>query len=224
MLPDEKSDKLRVVVLLAPPGGGKGTQAQRLVERFGMTHISVGDVLREEVRRGSDLGCRVKKIMEAGELVSDELVADIIRSRLTGANGSKGVVLDGYPRNVNQAGQLDSITDQMQVRVINIAVAEDQVVKRLSGRRFCRNCGKIYNIYFSPPAVPAVCDDCGGELIQRSDDTQVVIEERLRVYDRQTRPVLDYYRSRDSFFEVDGNWSPVDVHEEVARIVGTMAE
>jgi adenylate kinase len=111
----------------------------------------------------------------------------------------------------------------MEIRVINIAVDEDQVVKRLSGRRFCANCGKIYNIYFSPSAVPAVCDDCGGELIQRSDDTEEVISERLRVYRDQTRPVVDYYRSEGSYREVDGNWAPGEVHEEVARVVGAMA-
>ena len=218
-MPETKS---RVVVLLAPPGGGKGTQAQKLVARFGMTHISVGDVLREEVRRRSNLGRQVKKIMEAGELVSDELVTEIIKSRLNGEDVSRGIILDGYPRNVAQANYLSSITDQMQVRVINIAVAEAQVVRRLAGRRFCKNCGKIYNIYFAPSAVPAVCDDCGGELIQRADDTQEVVSERLRVYEEQTRPVLDYYRSSDDYFEVDGNWDPVDVHEEVAKVVGAM--
>jgi adenylate kinase len=189
-----------------------------------MTHISVGDVLREEVRKGSPLGDQVKEIMESGELVSDELVAEIIRNRLTAENESGGFVLDGYPRNVAQAGYLDSITADMQMRVINIAVDEDQIVKRLSGRRFCRNCGKIYNIYFSPSAVPGVCDGCKGELIQRSDDTREVISERLRVYNEQTLPVLDYYRSRSSYFEVDGNWDPSDVHDEVARIVGAIAE
>lgn len=217
------SEKVKVIVLLAPPGGGKGTQAQKLVERFGMTHISVGDVLREEVRKGSALGGQVKEIMESGELVSDELVAEIIKSRLTGKAKSNGFILDGYPRNVAQAGYLTSITDQMLVRVINIAVAEDQVVKRLSGRRFCGKCGKIYNIYFSPPAVTAVCDDCGSELIQRSDDTEEVISERLRVYAQQTRPVLDYYRSAGSYFEVDGNWDPGNVHEEVAKVVGAIS-
>jgi adenylate kinase len=217
-----ESEKVRVVVLLAPPGGGKGTQAKKLVERFGLTHISVGDVLREEVRNETELGNQVKEVMEAGELVSDELVAEIIKGRLTGPTDSNGFVLDGYPRNVSQAGYLASITEEMQVRVINIAVAEDQVVKRLSGRRFCSKCGDIYNIYFSPSAVPAVCDECGGDLIQRSDDTEEVISERLRVYDSQTRPVLDYYKSEGSYYEVDGNWAPGEVHEEVARLIGTM--
>jgi adenylate kinase len=214
--------QVKVIVLLGPPGGGKGTQAKKLVERFGLTHISVGDVLREEVRQGSDLGQQVKAIMEAGELVSDELVAEIIKSRLVGDTESEGFILDGYPRNVAQSKYLASITDGMQVRVINIAVAQDQVVKRLSGRRFSQTCGKIYNIYFSPSAVPGICDDCGDELIQRSDDTEEVISERLRVYNEQTYPVVEYYQTAGNYYEVDGNWDPVDVHEEVARVVGAM--
>lgn len=214
---------MRLVVLLAPPGGGKGTQAKKLVERFGMTHISVGDVLREEVRNETELGSQVREIMEAGELVSDELVAEIIESRLTEKTESKGFILDGYPRNVSQAGYLSSISGHMLVRVINIAVAEDQVVKRLSGRRFCSSCGKIYNIHFSPATVPEICDDCGSKLVQRADDTKEVISERLRVYNDQTRPVVDYYRSAGSYCEVDGNWAPDEVHEEVARLVGTMS-
>ena len=149
-------------------------------------------------------------------------MAEIIESRLNNEEESRGFILDGYPRNVAQARYLDAITDRMQVRVVNIAVAEDQVVRRLSGRRFCRDCGRIYNIYFAPSEVPAVCDVCSGVLIQRGDDKEEVISERLRVYDEQTRPVLDYYRSSNDYFEVDGNWDPADVHQEVARIVGAM--
>ena len=217
-----KAEQVKVSVLLGPPGGGKGTQAKKLVDRFGLNHISVGDVLREEVRKGSDLGDQVKAIMEAGELVSDQLVAEIIRSRLMDDAESEGFILDGYPRNVAQAEYLASITDGMQVRVINVAVAQDQVVKRLSWRRFSQKCGKIYNIYFSPSAVPGICDDCGDELVQRSDDTEEVIAERLRVYNEQTHPVMAYYQSAGNYYEVDGNWDPVDVHEEVAKVVGAM--
>jgi adenylate kinase len=212
-----------VVVLLAPPGGGKGTQAKKLVEGFSLTHISVGDVLREEVRNGSELGKRVKKVMEAGELVSDELVAEIISNRLKGKSNSKGFILDGYPRNVAQAEYLKTITADMDVRVINIAVEESQIVRRLSGRRFCQKCGRIYNIYFSPPAEPGACDGCGAELVQRADDTQEVIAERLRVYKEQTQPVVDFYRSAGNYFEVDGNWEPRDVYDDVARLVGAMS-
>ncbi len=222
-MPDEQSRKVDVIVLLAPPGGGKGTQAQMLAERFSMTHISVGEMLREEVRRGSKLGGQVKEIMEAGELVSDELVGQVIRNRLTGGNDLNGFILDGYPRNLAQAEYLTSIGDQMQMLVINIAVAEDQLVKRLSGRRFCRDCGKIYNVYFSPSKVPGICDDCGVQLIRRSDDVKEVISERLKVYDCQTRPVLDFFRASGCLHEVDGNWDPVDVQEEIGRIVGAVA-
>ena len=216
-------ERVKVVVLLGPPGGGKGTQAKKLLEGFVLTHISVGDVLREEVRNGSELGNQVKAVMEAGELVSDELVAEIISNRLKSGTDSNGFILDGYPRNVAQAEYLESITADMNVRVINIAVEESQIVRRLSGRRFCQKCGKIYNIYFSPPAKPGVCGDCGGELVQRADDTEEVIAERLRVYNEQTRPVVDFYRSAGSYFEVDGNWEPDDVYGEVARLVGAMS-
>jgi adenylate kinase len=209
----------RVIVLLAPPGGGKGTQAKKLVEDFDLVHISVGDVLREEVRKGSELGQKVKAVMDAGELVSDQLVGDIIRDRLQGKSEGTGFILDGYPRNVAQAEFLQSITKGFRLRVIHIDVEEREVIRRLSGRRFCQKCGSIYNIYFSPSAVPGVCDACESPLVHRSDDREDVIAERLKVYWEQTRPVVDFYRSTGDYFEVDGNWDPVDVFEELARVV-----
>jgi adenylate kinase len=158
--------------------------------------------------------------MEAGELVSDQLVGEIIRSRLQeeGSEGT-GFILDGYPRNVAQAKLLQSITKGFRVRVIHIEVEENEVIRRLSGRRFCQNCGSIYHIHFSPSTVPGVCDACEGRLVHRSDDREDVIAERLRVYREQTRPVVDFYRSMGDYFEVDGNWNPGDVFEELAKVV-----
>jgi len=211
-----------VIVLLGPPGGGKGTQAKKLVDVFGMRHVSVGDVLREEVKKGSELGAQVKEVMAAGELVSDELVGRIIRNLIKETVGET-ILLDGYPRNTPQAEFLDSITDGESVYAVNISVEEAQVMRRLSGRRFCPNCGKIYNTYFSPPVRPGICDDCGTELLRRPDDREEVIAERLRVYREQTRPVIDFFRSKAHYFEVDGNWEPQVVFEELCRVVKAFA-
>jgi adenylate kinase len=208
-----------VIVLLGPPGGGKGTQAKRLVERFGYDHLSVGDILREEVRNQSELGLQAKEIMERGELVSDDLVGQIIRSRLETSDGKEGLILDGYPRNVYQAKYLDSITREMRLFAVNITVEEGQIVRRLSGRRFCQKCGNIYNIYFSPPQDPGICDRCGAELTRRKDDFEEVIQERLRVYDEKTRPVIEHYRTSGNYREVDGNWEPAEVFRKLCRVV-----
>ncbi len=211
-----------LIVLLGPPGGGKGTQAKKLVEVFGMRHVSVGDMLREEVKKGSELGNRVKVIMAAGELVSDELVGQIVGSLIREKTGET-ILLDGYPRNTVQAEFLDSITDGESVYAVNISVEEGQVIRRLSGRRFCSECGKIYNTYFSPPVRPGICDDCGTELLRRPDDREEVIAERMRVYREQTRPVIDFFRSKTHYFEVDGNWEPQAVFEELCQVVRTFA-
>ncbi len=219
---DSSSGNRYVIVLLGPPGGGKGTQAKKLVEAFGMRHVSVGDMLREEVRKGSKLGSQVKGIMAAGELVSDELVGKIIRNLIREEAGET-ILLDGYPRNTVQAEFLDSITDGELVYAVNISVEEGQVIRRLSGRRFCSGCGKIYNTYFSPPVRPGICDDCGTELLRRPDDREEVIAERLRVYREQTLPVIDFFRSKAHYFEVDGNWEPQAVFEELCQVVRTFA-
>lgn len=219
---DSPSGVKNVIVLLGPPGGGKGTQAKKLVEVFGMRHVSVGDVLRAEVRKGTALGNRVEEVMAAGELVSDQLVGEIIKGVIR-EGGDETILLDGYPRNTNQAEFLDSITIDDSVYAINIAVEEGQVIRRLSGRRFCSECGKIYNIYFSPPVRPGICDDCGTELMRRPDDREDVIAERLRVYREQTRPVVDFFRSKAHYFEVDGNWEPEAVFQELCQVVRTLA-
>jgi adenylate kinase len=210
-----------VLVLMGPPGGGKGTQAKKLVEEFGLEHFSVGDALREEVRRGSSLGQQVAKIMESGELVPDVLIEEIIRSRLNGEGGENGFILDGYPRNVSQAEFLASVTEHFRVYAVAIEVEEGQILKRLSGRRSCPKCGSIYNIYFSPPTKPGICDRCGSEVLRRKDDQEEVIAERLRVYREQTQPVADFYRSVDNYHEIDGNWEPNEVYSKLRGLVRT---
>jgi len=153
---------------------------------------------------------------------SDELVGQIVGSLIREKTGET-ILLDGYPRNTVQAEFLDSITDGESVYAVNISVEEGQVIRRLSGRRFCSECGKIYNTYFSPPVRPGICDDCGTELLRRPDDREEVIAERMRVYREQTRPVIDFFRSKTHYFEVDGNWEPQAVFEELCQVVRTFA-
>ncbi len=213
---------LNVLVLLGPPGGGKGTQAKKIVEKFGYAHFSTGDALREEVKNQTEIGKKAKAIMESGELVPDELLGAMVKGRIGQAAGSKGIILDGYPRTVSQAEFLADFTSDMKVAAVNIAVDQGLIVKRLSGRRFCQNCGTIYNISFSPPVKDGICDKCGTELSRRKDDYEDVIRERLRVYDEKTQPVVDYYENSGAYFEVDGNKSPEEVFNEVGKIVRSL--
>jgi adenylate kinase len=212
-----------VIVLLGAPGAGKGTQAKMLVEQFSLSHVSTGEVLREAVRQGTPLGQKAKAIMEAGALVPDELVSQIVRERVVGAEGDGGVILDGFPRNVKQAEYLDSLAGDLSLNVINIRLDEEMAVRRLSGRRFCPACGNIYNVFFSPPEREGRCA-CGTPLLQRKDDREEVIRERLRVYREQTQPVESYYDGRDSYYEVDGNLDPDQVAAEITGIVRRIEE
>ncbi len=208
--------KTKVITLLGAPGAGKGTQAKMLADKFGYKHVSTGEVLRDAVRQGTPLGAKVKAVMEAGELVSDDLVSEIVRERVTAPDAPRVFILDGYPRNVAQAKYLDSLGNWIDVYVIDINLAEEEAVKRLSGRRYCSGCGKIYNVFFSPSVKEGICDDCGSELQQRKDDAEEVIKERFRVYRQQTAPVADFYSGRPNFFEIDGNREPDQIAGEMA--------
>ncbi len=209
----------RVVILLGAPGAGKGTQAKLLAESSGYLHVSTGDLLREAVRQGSELGKRCKAIMEAGELVPDELVSQLVEEKNSSGRADSGMILDGYPRNLAQAEFLSRVLNGVRPKTIRIRVDEDQVVKRLSGRRTCSGCGRIYNVFFSPSAKgEAECEACGGKLLQRKDDREEVIRERMHVYRQQTAPMIGYYSSRGDFFEVDGNRSVSEVAAEIDRL------
>ena len=203
------------VALLGPPGAGKGTQAKRIVQETGLVHLSSGDILRDEVSRATDLGRTAKGFMERGELVPDGLIIDMIRGRIESAES--GFLLDGFPRTVEQAEALEGITP-LDV-VINVGISREAVVGRLTARRVCEGCGKIYNLLYDPPADEATCDACGGRLLQRDDDKRDVIENRYNVYERSTAPLIDYYRDRGLLHEVDGTRSSDEVLSEIMAVL-----
>ena len=214
-----------VIVLLGAPGAGKGTQARKLVEKFDLVHLSTGDVLREAVKEGSALGRQVQGIMEAGELVPDQVVSEIVRERVSGDGLRRGVVLDGYPRTLRQAEFLEKVTPGRELAVINIRVDSDELLRRLSGRRDCSGCGTIYNVHFSPPLKEGVCNLCGSDLIQRKDDRGEVATERLRVYREETESVIGFYSTRENYFEANGDQDPEAVFEEImARLNSDFVE
>jgi len=203
------------IILLGPPGAGKGTQAKRIVEKTGLLHLSTGDILRDEVARGTELGKQAKAYMDRGDLVPDELIIGMIRGRIENADG---FILDGFPRTVAQAEALEQITP-VDV-VIDIELERDEVIRRLSSRRVCRNCGKIYNLISNPPKLDGKCDACGGELYQRDDDRPEVIENRYDVYTSSTAPLIEFYRSRGLLVEVDGKADPDAIFARIMEIIG----
>jgi adenylate kinase len=213
-----------VVILLGPPGAGKGTQAKRVTAETGLPQISTGDILRDAVARQTRLGLEARKVMDAGGLVDDGTVNAIVHDRIGLPDCADGFILDGYPRNVVQAGMFETLLRPVdEVLVIELAVDPDAVVRRLTARRTCPKCGAIFNTESHPPRRPGVCDACGGDLVQRSDDTEGVIRDRLETYQRQTRPLADYYRAKDKFREIDG-MGPIDqVTERLVALVRGLA-
>lgn len=210
------------VVLLGPPGAGKGTQAAKLAERFGLAHISTGDILRGNVREGTPLGLRAKAYMDRGELVPDQLVIDLVMDRIGQPDSEKGFVLDGFPRTVAQA---DALNQALAERgraidvVVDIRVPEDELVRRLSSRYSCRACGAVYSVLSNPSLADMPCRACGGELYQRDDDTPETVRKRFKVYEEQTKPLVDYYKKQDRLIEADGSKSVVEVALSIASLV-----
>ena len=194
------------VILLGPPGAGKGTQAVEISRTFGIPHISTGDIFRENVRGGTELGREAKRYMDAGELVPDDVVVGMVGDRLAQDDAAEGFVLDGFPRTVPQAQALEDLLVQRDAPlevVVRFAVAEDEVVERLTGRRTCESCGKVFHVSHAPPATEGVCDACGGGLIQRDDDTEDVVINRLEVYRKQTEPLEHFYWERGLLRDVE---------------------
>jgi adenylate kinase len=210
------------IVMLGPPGAGKGTQAARLAQRYGIPAISTGDMLREAVQSGTELGRRVKAVMDRGDLVGDDAIIEIVRERLGREDTTRGFVLDGFPRTLAQAEALDAMVEGRGLMVFEIDVPEEELVRRLSSRSVCRACGAIADPAVAPgDARP--CEHCGGVLVQRSDDREDVVRDRLNVYQRSTRPLLDYYRVRPSFRTIDGMRASEAVAEAIAVAIEQMA-
>ena len=195
------------IILLGPPGSGKGTQAKLLSKRYGIPHIAMGDILREEVARKTPLGEKVNVYMSKGELVPDEIVIEVLKKRLQEADCTNGFILDGFPRTLNQAKALDNMLSELNLKidaVIYIEVPDEEIMKRLSLRRTCKVCGRIYNLHYNPPKQDGKCDVCGGELIIRDDDKPEVIKNRLKVYNEQTKPLVDYYENHRLLIRING--------------------
>ncbi len=205
---------------MGPPGAGKGTQAKRLVERFGMTHLSSGDIFRAEKASGSELGRKLDEYMSAGKLVPDEIVVEMMAKAIANAESEAGLMLDGFPRTVAQAEALD---DQLAAAgtpmdaVVVIVVPDEEIVERITGRRSCPTCGKVYHVKYMPPANDNKCDEDGTELIQRGDDTEQTVRQRLETYHQQTQPVIGYYKQSDEVevLEIDGAAPPDEVTEKL---------
>ncbi len=209
------------IVFLGPPGSGKGTQAKKLVEKYGLAHIATGDILRKAIMEKTELGLNAKKFMDAGDLVPDEIIFGIIKEELTGASG--GFIFDGFPRTLAQAEGLDGILSELGLNldyVISLKVADEAIIDRLVSRRLCKNCGFEFNLKSRPPKVEGICDRCGSELFQRPDDSVEVIDNRLSVYREKTEPVEDYYRKKRILVEIDGGKGFDKVFGSITEMVG----
>jgi adenylate kinase len=210
------------IVLLGAPGAGKGTQAKKLIEKYAMPQISTGDLLRAAVAAGTALGIEAKSFMDKGELVPDAVVLGMVEERLKKDDCKKGFILDGFPRNTSQAKALDDILGKLSMPIdaaLSVDVPFEDLMKRLTGRRTCKACGQMYNVYFSPSTKEGVCDKCGAVLYQRDDDREETIKKRLEVYNVQTAPLMDYYRAKGILKAVSGTGS---IDEIFSRVLGEL--
>ncbi len=209
----------RKLMFLGPPGAGKGTQAQRLADDFGIPQISTGDMLREARRTGTELGKKAGEFMDAGNLVPDDVVIGIVAERLRADDAAGGFILDGFPRTVAQAEALAAMGIELE-GVVNIRVSESEVVRRLGGRLSCPGCGASYHAEFSPPQQEGVCDKCGGDLVRRPDDQAEAIRQRLASYESKTSPLIAYYQDRGKLLNVQGEGAPAEIEARIREVVG----
>ena len=210
-------------ILLGPPGAGKGTQAVKIVEKYGIPHISTGDIFRENIKKGTELGKKAQEYMNKGELVPDDLVIAIATARLLEDDCKNGFLLDGFPRTVYQAEKLDEFLEAHNSKidkVVDISVGKEELMIRLTGRRVCKTCGASYHIVNIPPKKEGVCDICGGPLIQRDDDNAETAANRIEVYEEQTRPLVDYYEKAGNLVLIDGTTGLENVFADIVRALG----
>ncbi len=214
-----------LIVLLGPPGAGKGTQAERIVNDHNLAYISTGDILRTAVKEDTPLGSKAREYMDQGQLVPDHLVVEIVRERLQEPDCSKGALLDGFPRTVDQAIFLDQMLPDISQKVdqvLLINVDEEELVERLTGRRVCSDCGANYHVKYNPPAVRNVCDQCGGDLYQRDDDSLETVKERLEVYKKQTEPLVKFYQDKGIISYIDGNKNIGEVFDQINSALNSL--
>ncbi len=210
------------LIFLGPPGVGKGTQAKMVSEKYSIPQISTGDMLRAAVKAGTDLGKEAKSFMDSGELVPDRIVIGLIAEKIESGDCKSGFILDGFPRTIAQAEELDKILNEKSIniqKVISVSAPDEELVKRLSGRRTCGSCGEVFHLVFNPPAQIDKCDKCDGALFQRDDDKEDTIRERLRVYKKQTEPLIDYYTNQSLLGEVDGSDEINSVFSHICTLI-----
>ncbi|HEX3032246.1 MAG TPA: adenylate kinase [Bacillota bacterium] len=196
------------LLIMGPPGAGKGTQAEVLVKELKITHISTGDMFRAAIKEGTEMGLKAKEYMDAGKLVPDEVVVGMVKERLAKPDCKNGFLLDGFPRTIPQADALGATLEQLGIKldgVLNVAVPREKLMERLTGRRICKACGASYHVVFNPPKEADKCDSCGGELYQRDDDNEATVGNRLDVYEAQTQPLIDYYAKSGVLIQINGD-------------------
>ncbi|MEM5804373.1 MAG: adenylate kinase [Candidatus Aenigmatarchaeota archaeon] len=205
------------IIMLGPPGSGKGTYSKQLSPKLGVPHISTGDIFRENIKNGTEIGRKAKEIIDKGGLVPDSIVMEVVRDRLAKPDAKKGFIFDGFPRTIGQARELDRMAKIDAV--INLDVPEDVIIKRTTSRRMCKKCGAIYNVLTLKPKKPGVCDRCGGELVQRDDDKEDVIRKRLEEYRKLTEPLIGYYRKKGIIIDIRNDKINAPIEEVVGRIM-----
>jgi adenylate kinase len=211
------------VIMLGAPGAGKGTQAIKIADKYGIPHISTGDIFRYNIKNNTELGKKAKTYMDQGKLVPDELTCDLLLDRVAKDDCKNGYILDGYPRTIPQAEVLEKALNEKGDSIdfaINVNVPDDNIVNRMSGRRTCPQCGETYHIVYNAPKKEDVCDKCGSALIQRDDDKPETVQKRLAVYHEQTEPLVEYYKNKGKYKEVDGTKSMDDVFSDICAILG----